>query len=515
MSPVPAPQPAALPSGRGAGPEAVFPADPLAPDSVALPEAGWPPAPPLPAQAGGCTAPRQAGVADLLAAFAAGRFSPPDVIAALQEAAGTVAAGRQALLTLVAGAAGAAAESAARWRAGTARPLEGIPFAVKDIIDVGGQPVTAGSRLTGNRIAPRDAVAVAALRRAGAIPFAMAATTEYAAGSPFNPRYGTVGNPWDPSRWTGGSSTGSGAALAARLVPLALGTDTGGSIRVPSAWCGVTGLKPTRERVSRSGVACLSWTLDHVGPMARSAADLALALPQMALPRGDGLAEGCAAALQARRLDGLRIGVPVNWFTEAVDAAVLTNWQQMLKTAADLGARLTDLPALPAAGWHAAGWTILLSELAGLHRRHLDRRGDYDAGFVARLETGLGYSAADYGEALGVRAQATAAFRRLLAEVDVVLTPGLGGEAGSLETLTVAIDDAALPFQSVISRNTMMFDLTGLPALMMPAGFGRSGLPTAVQVVAAPWREDLCLTVAAALQQATDWHRATPPGAAL
>ena len=263
---------------------------------------------------------RQAGVDDLLCAFADRRVSPSDVLTELTGAIQSSGAGTEAVLRLVTGAQSAARDSDERWRNGTARPLEGIPFGVKDIIDVAGTVVTSGSPFTGERVAPVDADVVARLRAAGAIPFAMTATTEFATGSPHNPRFGTVTNPWDKYRWTGGSSTGSGAGLAARLMPLALGTDTGGSIRVPSCWCGTTGLKPSRERVSRSGVAPLSWTLDHVGPMARSARDIARVLPFMT-------AQTEAAATvhyeTAPAINGLRIGVPVNWFTELVDDAVL------------------------------------------------------------------------------------------------------------------------------------------------------------------------------------------------
>jgi aspartyl-tRNA(Asn)/glutamyl-tRNA(Gln) amidotransferase subunit A len=252
------------------------------------------------------------GVAGLLAAYATGRTDPVDVLAALRRRMETHPTGRDAVLAPIAAAEAMAAESAARIRAGTARPLEGIPFGVKDIIDAAGAPVTCGSFQTGDRVAATDSTIVARLRAAGAIPVAMLATTEFACGSAHNPRYGAVRNPWDRTRWTGGSSTGSGATLAARMLPLALGSDTGGSIRIPAAWCGITGLKPTRGLVPRTGVAPLSWTLDHVGPMARSADDLACVMPFIAGPDGqDPMAAGQYAGDRWRSdLTGLRIGVP-------------------------------------------------------------------------------------------------------------------------------------------------------------------------------------------------------------
>jgi aspartyl-tRNA(Asn)/glutamyl-tRNA(Gln) amidotransferase subunit A len=214
-------------------------------------------------------------VGELLGAYRAGSADPVEVVEALSARLAAHPGAREAMLAMVPGAAAMAQESRDRYRAGAARTLEGVPFGIKDIIDVEGAPVTGGSRLTGDRIAAADACVVARLRAHGAIPLAMLGTTEFASGSAHNPRYGAVSNPWNAERWTGGSSTGSGWSLAGRLLPLALGSDTGGSIRVPSAWCGISGLKPTRGLVPRTGVLPLSWTLDHVGPMARSAADLA------------------------------------------------------------------------------------------------------------------------------------------------------------------------------------------------------------------------------------------------
>ncbi|UHS58423.1 amidase [Agrobacterium vaccinii] len=453
---------------------------------------------------------QQAGVDALLSAYAGGRVSPADVLSDLTMNIGSRRAGAEAVLRLVPGAENAARESAERWRNGTARPLEGIPFGVKDIIDVAGAVVTSGSHFTRERVAPADAHAVASLRAAGAIPFAMTATTEFATGSPHNPRFGTVTNPWDQTRWTGGSSTGSGAGLASRLMPLALGTDTGGSIRVPSCWCGTTGLKPSRERVSRSGVAPLSWTLDHIGPMARSARDIARVLPFMTAKSEPELAAQCAAMLHDAEVEGLRIGVPVNWFTELVDGAVLTNWETALKTLEALGCTLVSLPAIDIAPWHDAGWTILQSELATLHSARLDRAELFDAGLLHRLKNGLAFSAVDYARALQIRAEAQTGFLAAMEDVDLVVTPGVGGEAGRLDSLTVDVNGEAHSFQSLISRNTMIFDVTGLPALMIPSGLGKSGLPTGIQIVARPQADALCLRLGAALQGKTDFHRLTP-----
>ncbi|KMO42605.1 hypothetical protein VQ02_02745 [Methylobacterium variabile] len=469
-----------------------------------------PAAPPLPPVQDG---PLHAlGIGALQAAFAAGTTDPVALLAALRERVARHPSGRDALLAPVPGAEAAAAESARRIRAGQARPLEGVPFGIKDIIDCAGAPVTCGSRLTGARVAETDATVVARLRAAGAIPFAMLATTEFACGSAHNPRYGAVGNPWNRARWTGGSSTGSGAALAARLLPLALGTDTGGSIRVPAAWCGITGLKPTRGLVPRTGVAPLSWTLDHVGPMARSAEDLARVMPWIAGPDGaDPHAAGRYDAARGRGLAGLRVGVPDGWFTAMQDEGVLAAWEAMLAVLERGGARLVPVDLGPVATAHQDGYTIVMAELAALQEPDLDRADALDPGTRARMDQGRHFAATDYLRALRRRPLVLAQVLGALDQVDVLVTPGLGGEAAALDTLTVDVDGTAHPLQAVLPRNTMLFDYTGLPALMLPTGFGRTGLPVAAQVVAKPYDDALCLGVGAAFQRETGHHLEAPP----
>ncbi len=457
--------------------------------------------------------PEDRGVCDLLADFAAQRRDPVATLAALRTRAAVHPSGGDAILAAIAAAEPAAQDSAARWAAGTARPLEGVPFGVKDIIDCAGAPATSGSHLTGDRVAHRDATVVARLRAAGAIPVAMLATTEFACGSAHNPRYGAVANPWDPSRWTGGSSTGSGGALAARLLPLALGTDTGGSIRIPAAACGITGLKPTRGLVPRTGVAPLSWTLDHVGPMARSAADLMPVMAVLAGPDGeDHLAVGAFDGARARAsLAGLRIGVPGGWFTTLVDGAVLAAFEAALKTFEGLGAVLVPVDLGPVETAHGDGYLIVMSELASLQEPELDRMDRFDVGTRARIEQGRLHSAIDYLRALRRRPGVIARVLGAMEGVDVVVTPGMGCEAPILADLTAVVDGAREPLQKILPRNTMLFDYTGQPALMLPAGFGDRGLPVAIQIVGKLFDDALCLSVGAAFQQATDFHRHAPP----
>ncbi|MCF4125255.1 amidase [Methylobacterium sp. SyP6R] len=454
------------------------------------------------------------GIGALQAAFAAGVTDPVAILAALTDRIARHPSGRDAVLAPVPGGRAAAEESARRIRMGEARPLEGVPFGIKDIIDCAGAPVTCGSRLTGDRVADTDATVVARLKAAGAIPLAMLATTEFACGSAHNPRYGAVANPWNRARWTGGSSTGSGAALAARLLPLALGTDTGGSIRVPAAWCGITGLKATRGLVPRTGVAPLSWTLDHVGPMARSAEDLARVMPWIAGPDGaDPHAAGRYDASRARGVSGLRIGVPDGWFTQMQDGAVLAAWQAMLRVLERQGARLVPVDLGPVATAHQDGYTIVMAELAALQEPDLDRAAALDPGTRARMDQGRLFSATDYLRALRRRPLVLAQVLDALEGVDVLVTPGLGGEAAALDSLTVEVNGESHPLQAVLPRNTMLFDYTGLPALMLPTGLGRTGLPVAAQVVGKPYDDAVCLGVGAAFQRETGHHLGVPPEA--
>jgi aspartyl-tRNA(Asn)/glutamyl-tRNA(Gln) amidotransferase subunit A len=453
------------------------------------------------------------GVAGLIAAYAAGRTDPVEVLAALRARMEAHPTGRDAVLAPIAAAEAMAADSAARIREGRARPLEGIPFGVKDIIDAAGAPVTCGSFQTGDRVAATDSTIVARLRAAGAIPVAMLATTEFACGSAHNPRYGAVRNPWDRTRWTGGSSTGSGATLAARMLPLALGSDTGGSIRIPAAWCGVTGLKPTRGLVPRTGVAPLSWTLDHVGPMARSADDLACVMPLIAGPDGqDPMAAGQYAGDRWRSdLTGLRIGVPGGWFLELQDDAVLSAWRAALIVFESLGATLVEVDLGDLGQAHTDGYLVMMCELASLQEPDLDRIDAYDPGTRARIEQGLRFPATDYLRALRRRPLVMRQVAQAMESVDVLITPGVGSEAASLADMTVTVNGARHPLQLVLPHNTMVFDYTGLPALMLPAGQGVSGLPVAIQIVGKLYDDALCLSLGSAFQRATRFHLSAPP----
>jgi aspartyl-tRNA(Asn)/glutamyl-tRNA(Gln) amidotransferase subunit A len=460
------------------------------------------------------------GVAALVRAYADGSADPVTVVDAVLAGIGPDGPAPTAFLAVCAGAREAAQESSRRWAAGEARPLEGVPFGVKDIVDVAGTAVTCGSWQTGDRVAERDATVVARLRAAGAVPVVMTATTEFACGLALNARYGAVQNPWRVGRWTGGSSTGSGAAVAARVLPFALGTDTGGSVRVPSALCGITGLKPTHGLIPRTGVAALSWTLDHVGPMARSAADLALLLPVVAGPDGldptaaqDVPLVGLEQVGAGATLAGRRVGRVRGWFEERCDAAVVAAVDAAVEVLTAHGALVVDVELPATADNYADALVVLSAELAATQEGNADRLDLFDAGTRKRLGRGAAASAADYlralrGRALAQRDQLAAMDA---AGVDVLLTPGVGTTAPHLDDLTADVDDERVPLQEIVPRNTSPFNLSGFPALVVPAGRGRDDLPVAVQFVARPFEEALLLGVGVGFQAVTDHHLAAPP----
>lgn len=410
----------------------------------------------------------------------------------------------------------AAAESQRRFANGTARPLEGVPFGVKDIVSTAQLPTTGGTSVLGSDVPRVDASCVAGLRAAGALMVAKLATSEFAAGQPANATFGAVGNPWNSECWTGGSSTGSGAALARRLLPLAIGTDTGGSIRIPSAWCGTTGLKATHGRVPRTGALPLSWTLDHIGPMARSARDCGLMLAAMAGADGkDPTASNAPidptlGGPAPEDLSGVKIGAVRGWFTDICDRDVEEAWLRGLDDLERAGATV-EILELPSA--HLAftpGWEILFAEAASLHEGHLDRLGDLDPGFVERMLQGRFQLAVDYLRAMRLRALVLDEALAALGHVDALCTIGAPGTAPRLDQLCVDVNGEMLPMQQVHSRATMFGNFTGLPALMLPTGLDRRQMPTAMQLIGRPFDEAGILAIGAVFQAISQHHLKQP-----
>ena len=451
--------------------------------------------------------------ADLLAGFRSGRLDPVEAVEAALARMDAVDGDLHAVVARLDDRARAAAiESSRRWRAGEARPLEGVPVGVKDIIETAGVPTRAGSPLFADHVPEANAAVVDRLERAGAVVVAKTATPELAFGDETGP--GVV-NPWGPGRWTGGSSSGSAVALASGQFPAALGTDTGGSIRVPASYCGVSGIKPTFGRVPRTGVFPVSWSLDHVGPMARTVEDLA---PLLAVLAGADPADpyssprpvldyvAAARAAASGGLGGLRVGLPEGWLAQGCSPGVMAARDGAADALADLGAEIIPVEVPRAELASTVAWLVTVVEFVANHDSRLDRLEDFTAAAAHRLVAGSQASAGDYVRALRARQLVQQDFDAVFERVDVVLTPATPTAAPDMATF---FDDGDRLWLDKVARNFLIFNVTGMPALVMPAGTD-DGLPVAVQIAAPPHRDDLCLAVGAAFQQAIVHHLQLP-----
>ncbi|MBI3863985.1 MAG: amidase [Planctomycetia bacterium] len=404
-----------------------------------------------------------------------------------------------------------------RIKKGEKLPLAGVPFAVKDLFDLEGVATTYGAKVFADRIAKSDATVVKKLVDAGGVCLGKLNLHECAFGfTGENPTFGDARNPWDPARIAGGSSSGSAIAVALGICPLTLGSDTGGSIRQPSALCGVTGLKPTYGRVSRAGGLPLSWTMDHVGPITRTAADAALALKILAGPdpadetASRRLVPDYPAELSAR-IRGLRIGVMHRWFFEALDADVAAAVSQGLEKLFSLGARQVEvnLPLLEEAlGAHRA---IIFPEASAFHRPFLaERSADYADDIRPLLLAGLFMPAVDYLGALRARRIIRREWAKVFENIDVLLTPTTPVTATKFGQQTADLPGGAKPLVRAYLDLTLPFNLTGYPAISNPCGFSKSGLPIGMQLVGRPFSESTVLRVAHQYQQETEWHARFP-----
>ncbi len=389
-------------------------------------------------------------------------------------------------------------------------PLHGIPVALKDLYDTAGIRTTGGSRIFGDRVPKKDCVVVEKLRAAGAVFLGKLNLHEWALGvTNQNPHYGPACNPWDTTRIPGGSSGGSAIAIASGFCYLSPGSDTGGSIRIPASLCGVAGLKPTYGRVSLRGVIPLSWTLDHSGPLARTVADLALALNAMAghdpldPSSSDAPTEDYAAGIDGGVV-GVRVVVPSNHFFDDVDPEVEAAVREAARVLASLGASVTEL-TLPRVELLAAQRAILLTDAAAYHREHLrERAADIGADVLTRLRTGQTFTGVDYAQARRDREDLRREWSALLREHDIILSPTTVIPAPARDG-----QDAVAAAQR-LTVNTLPFNLTGLPALSIPCGSTKAGLPIGLQLAAGAWRERFLLRVARAYERATPWHERLP-----
>jgi len=444
------------------------------------------------------------------------KLSPVELTEACLQRIGSLDAHLRAFITVTRQEALATAQQAVSAIAGGnyRGPLHGIPLALKDLFDTAGVRTTAGSRITADRVPEEDAEATARLKAAGAVLLGKLNMHEFAYGvTGVNPHYGATFNPWDPTHISGGSSSGSGAAVAAGMALGALGTDTGGSVRIPSSLCGITGLKPTYGRVSRRGVVPLSWALDHVGPMARSAADAALILKAIAGhdPGDETSSEepvpDYAKMLEDSRLKSLRVGVPREYFFDNVDAEVLAAVRGAISVLEELGAQVSEVSLPHIAEAPDAVNAIMLPEALAYHHRWLaERPQDYGEDIRRRLETGLLYPAVSYVQAQRLRSLIVEEWREKVFDgVDLLAAPTTPVAAPSLE-------EADLEATLTLVRFTNPFNLVGVPAVSIPCGFTSGGLPIGLQLVGRWFDEGTVLRAAHAYQQATDWHKRAPPG---
>jgi aspartyl-tRNA(Asn)/glutamyl-tRNA(Gln) amidotransferase subunit A len=454
---------------------------------------------------------------ELVARFAAGEATPSQALDACLARIAATEPATNAIITLLADRAGAqAAESDARWAAGTARPLEGVPYGLKDIVATAGIRTTGGSALFRDHVPDTDATLAARLADAGGVLVAKLATFEFACGGAVNRTFGPTRNPWDPTRTTGGSSSGSGAAVALGQVPLAIGTDTGGSIRIPSAFCGLTGIKATHGRVPRTGVMGLSWTMDHAGPMARSTADCALVLDVLAGadavdPTSLPVEETPFVAALDRDVAGLRVGRDRRFLEAEMHPAVAAAYAAALAELAALGVELVDveLPMIELAA--VAGWWIIYAEMLSLHEDHVGGIEDRDEMGASLLGAAPFVSAADYLRALRLRPAFQRALETAMTGVDALVSPAMTALPPQIAPAMVSdLGDRQVPWLDAACRTSVPFNLTGNPALVLPSGLV-AGMPVSLQLVARPRDEHTLFALGAAYQRATTHHLRRPP----
>ncbi len=397
--------------------------------------------------------------------------------------------------------------------------LQGIPYGAKDLLAVAGHPTTWGAKPYAGQVFDYTATAIEKLNKAGALLTGKLSMVELAGGGGY--RYAAASlqgpglNPWDTSRWSGGSSSGTGSAVAAGLVPFGLGSETSGSILTPCAYCGVTGLRPTYGLVSRYGAMALAWTMDKIGPVCRSAEDCGIVL--QAISGGDSKDPGSAgksyyfSPQYAPKPETVRAGwAPVDFFDSAEERA-RPAFKEAVEAVRGLGVKMSEtrLPDLP---YGLVTSTIISAEGSAVFEPliasgKVDELADQKQ--IAGLKAGLEISAKDYLKAMRIRSQIQQAFRTLFAQVDVLLAPACPGAAPKVSDPLDAPSGRTSPKDQGMRALVGAGNAAGLPALCLPCGFA-DGLPLAIQLVGRPFSENLLLSLGVALQARTDWHRKRP-----
>jgi aspartyl-tRNA(Asn)/glutamyl-tRNA(Gln) amidotransferase subunit A len=393
-------------------------------------------------------------------------------------------------------------------------PFHGIPYALKDIYDTAGIRTTCHSKLRVDIVPKQDSVAAARLREAGGVLLGKLATHEFAIGGPsFDLPFPPARNPWNPAHVTGGSSSGSGTAVASRMVRMAMGSDTGGSIRGPAAWCGTVGIKPTYGRVSRRGVFPLSWTLDHIGPLTRNVEDAAITLQVLAGHDAQDPASANVpvpdyrAALE-KGVSGLRIGIPRAFFAtaQAITPECTAELDRIAAELREAGATVEDIELPDYALFSAAGRVIMMAEAFAIHEADMKTRLlDYGEITAGRFILGAAITAADFIHALRARRELTDAVNAALSRYDGLLTLATLATAPRFDQPTDSLSSAS-PIQ------TIPFNVTGHPSMSVPTGLGANGLPIGVMLTGRPFDEATVFRIGRAVEKLSGWESVTLPG---
>lgn len=447
-------------------------------------------------------------IAELQRAIRAKHISPLELTRAFLARIEALNPRLNAFITLTADRALAQAQAAtdAIMRGDELGPLHGIPLAIKDLFDVQGVITSAGSPLLADNVAREDAFVIRRLRDAGAIILGKTNLHEWALGvTNINPHYGPARNPWNTAHITGGSSGGSAAALAAGLCPGALGTDTGGSIRIPASLCGVVGLKPTYGRLSTRGVIPLSWSLDHVGPLGRCVDDVAQLFQIM--DAYDDIEPYAGRPPSTITQHSSRIGVPDAYFFSDLHPATEAAYRSAIDTLRDLGFELQSVDLSGFEVSEKASAKILLADAAAYHCERIEQQPDrIGEDVLTRLRWGLEVTGVEYALACRTQTDWRRKLDRVFETIGALILPATPFPATPIDDS----DPLALS-KGNLTRFTRMFNLTGHPAIVLPGGFTSQGLPVGLQIVGPRWGEGQLLDIARRYEAATTWHQRRPP----
>ncbi|MDA1081176.1 MAG: amidase [Gemmatimonadetes bacterium] len=445
---------------------------------------------------------------DFTKAYRKGRVSPEDVAARFLEQWRASDAGPRPLRAFIAvrddNLMNQARASAARWKSGASLgPWDGVPVAVKDEMNATGYPMTVGTKILGGPPADSDATVVARMRAVGALIVGKANMHEIGINvTGLNPHHGTPRNPYDDAYHTGGSSSGSAAAVASGLVPVAIGADGGGSIRIPAAFCGVVGIKPTFGRISEHGAAPLVWSVAHIGPIAATVRDCATAYAVMA---GDDALDPNSRSHPSVSIDvappgslrGIRIGVYRAWFQHA-SADLVARCDAMVRNFERLGATIVEVEIPELDLERIAHVAIITGEMAAaMAPYHPARRREFSLDTRANIAIARSFSAAELVTATRMRTRAIAHWRRAFQDVHAIVTPATGQVAPKINPAALPHGGSDLSMTTEVMRFAFPANLTGHPAISFPAGYDRNGLPVGMQVIGRPWSERLLFRIAA------------------